>query len=75
MHRYDDTLQKCFFQYCENLVIKYAIVNKHIIFYTRYVDNLKICDHIKINSKHTLKYTNGRSGNRARDLMISSQRL
>lgn len=58
IHQYDDALHKYFFQYCENLVIKHAIENKHITFYIRYVDDiLKIYDHNKINSEQTLTYT------------------
>jgi hypothetical protein len=52
-------IAEIFVQYYEIHNIKPAIENKHILFYTRYFDDiLTIYDHTKITCEQILSYTN-----------------
>jgi hypothetical protein len=52
-------MAEIFLLYYENLIIKHIVENKHIIFYTSYIDDTVIInDHTKITSEQILTYTN-----------------
>ena len=52
-------MAEIFVQCYENLIIIHVVENKHIIFYTSYIDvTAVINDHIKVTSEQILTYTN-----------------